>query len=234
VHNRERIAAERAGAEDVHEVEFHMHMPFHAAIASRRAFVACRNRSAAILGGERPVHDPLKQERALMPTLQTMPLAGEEAMKKTLLALAAAAATLTALPVAPVLGDPPPWAPAHGRRAQDRDDDRRYDDRRYEDRRYDDRRYRERRYDTRYYDSRGRYLEPRRISRNSYVWRGNDGRYYCKRDNGTTGLIIGAGVGALAGHSIAGRGDRTLGAVLGGVLGGVLGREIDRGSIRCR
>lgn len=145
-------------------------------------------------------------------------------MKKTLLALATAAATLTALPVAPVAADPPPWAPAHGRRAQDR----------YDDRRYDDRRYRDRRYDSRYYDSRGRYLEPRRISRDSYVWRGNDGRYYCRRDNGTTGLIIGAGVGALAGHSIAGRGDRTLGAVLGGVLGGVLGREIDRGSIRCR
>ena len=66
------------------------------------------------------------------------------------------------------------------------------------------------------------------------MWRGRDGRYYCKRDNGTTGLIIGAGVGALAGHELAGSGDRTLGAILGGVIGGVLGREIDRGDLRCR
>jgi len=139
-------------------------------------------------------------------------------MKKLLLALAAAAATATALPVAPALADPPHWAPAHGKRDKDRRYDRRYD----------------RSYEQRVYDSRGRYYQPRRITRNSYVWRGRDGRYYCRRDNGTTGLIIGAGVGALAGHELAGRGDKTLGTILGGVLGGVLGREIDRGDLRCR
>ena len=84
------------------------------------------------------------------------------------------------------------------------------------------------------YDDRGYYVEPRRITRNSRMWRGRDGRYYCKRDNGTTGLVIGAGVGALAGHEIAGRGDRTLGAILGGAVGALVGREIDRGSLRCR
>lgn len=124
-------------------------------------------------------------------------------MKKLIIALCCVA---TALPVAPALADPPPWAPAHGRRAQEQ----------------------------RVYDSRGYYLEPRRITRDSYVWRGRDGRYHCKRDNGTTGLIIGAGVGALAGHELAGRGDRTLGALLGGAVGGLLGREIDRGRLRCR
>ncbi|EJU09498.1 MULTISPECIES: glycine zipper 2TM domain-containing protein [Sphingomonadaceae] len=140
-------------------------------------------------------------------------------MKKSLLAMAAFAATITALPVAPVLGDPPPWAPAHGRRDHDR---------------YD-RNDRHDRYDRRdMYDSRGRYREPRRLTRNDRVWRGNDGRYYCKRDNGTTGLIIGAGVGALAGNQIAGRGDKTIGTILGGVLGGALGREIDKGDIQCR
>ena len=118
-------------------------------------------------------------------------------------------------------GDPPPHARAYGRRDKDR-----YRDRRYRDRRYDRR--------VRVYDDRGRYVQPRRITRNSYVWRGRDGRYYCKRDNGTTGLIIGAGVGALAGSELAGRGDKTLGAILGGVLGGVIGREIDRGSLSCR
>ena len=86
----------------------------------------------------------------------------------------------------------------------------------------------------RLYDSRGRYVEPRRLGRNDRVWRGDDGRWRCRRDNGTTGLLIGAGVGALAGRAIDTRGDRTLGTVLGAVGGGLIGREIDRGDIRCR
>ena len=63
------------------------------------------------------------------------------------------------------------------------------------------------------------------------MWRGR--RYYCRRDNGTTGLVIGAGVGALVGHEVAGRGDRTLGAILV-VRWAIVGREIDRGSLSCR
>jgi uncharacterized protein YcfJ len=84
------------------------------------------------------------------------------------------------------------------------------------------------------YDRNGRYREPRRMGRNDRAWRGRDGRYYCRRDNGTTGLIIGGGVGALAGHEIAGNGDQTLGAIIGGVAGGLLGREVDRGGMKCR
>jgi hypothetical protein len=61
------------------------------------------------------------------------------------------------------------------------------------------------------------------------VWRGNDGRYYCKRSNGTTGLIVGGAGGALLGRELAGRnGDRTLGAILGAVGGALLGREVDK------
>lgn len=86
----------------------------------------------------------------------------------------------------------------------------------------------------RLYDSRGRYVEPRRLSRNDRVWRGDDGRWRCRRDNGTTGLLIGAGVGALAGRAVDTRGDRSLGTILGAVGGGLIGREIDRGDIRCR
>lgn len=111
-----------------------------------------------------------------------------------------------ALPAAPALADPPRWAHAHGKRAKHK----------------------------RVYDSRGRYAEPRRLHRSDRVWRGNDGRYYCKRDNGTTGLVIGAAVGGLAGHEIAGSGDKTLGAIIGAVGGGLLGREIDKGDIKCR
>lgn len=120
------------------------------------------------------------------------------------LALAISAATF-AITATPALADPPAHAPAHGKRAKDA-----------------------------IYDSRGYYITPRRISRDSHIWRGNDGRYYCRRDNGTTGLLIGAGVGALAGHELSGRGDKTLGVVLGAALGGALGRAIDRGDLQCR
>lgn len=144
-------------------------------------------------------------------------------MKKFALAFAAATMAVTGLGTAvPAAADPPHWAPAHGKRYKERN--------RYRDRD----RYRENYRYSRAYDDRGYYYEPRRITRNSYMWRGRDGRYYCKRDNGTTGLVIGAGVGALAGHELAGRGDRTLGAILGGAIGAVVGREIDRGSLRCR
>ncbi len=85
----------------------------------------------------------------------------------------------------------------------------------------------------RVYDDRGRYYEPRRLTRRDRIWRDGD-RYYCRRDNGTTGLVIGAGVGALLGRTVDTRGDRTVGTLLGAIGGGLIGREIDRGELRCR
>ncbi|WP_374525247.1 glycine zipper 2TM domain-containing protein [Sphingopyxis sp.] len=73
-----------------------------------------------------------------------------------------------------------------------------------------------------------------RINGNTRIWRGNDGRYRCKKDNGTTGLLIGGAVGGLAGHEIAGNGDKLLGTVLGAAGGALLGREIDKDKYRCR
>jgi hypothetical protein len=67
----------------------------------------------------------------------------------------------------------------------------------------DHRHYRDRHYD-RYDDDDRRY---QRTDNGIRYWRGNDGRYYCKRSNGT---ILGAAAGAL------------------------LGREVDRGRSRCR
>lgn len=88
--------------------------------------------------------------------------------------------------------------------------------------------------DDRRYDRNGRYANPRRISRDERIWRGEDGRYRCRRENGTTGLIIGGAAGALAGRAIDTRGERTTGTIIGAVAGALAGREIDRGSARCR
>lgn len=144
-------------------------------------------------------------------------------MKFPLFATAIAAAML--LPVAA------PSAEAQGWRDRDRDHaERRYDDRR--DRR--DRRYTNNGRYNNVYDNRGRYREPRRLTRNDRIWRGRDGQYYCRRNNGTTGLIIGGAVGALLGRELDGGRDRTLGTIIGAAGGGLLGREVDRGRLRCR
>ena len=78
------------------------------------------------------------------------------------------------------------------------------------------------------------YARDQRVHSNTRVWRGSDGRYRCKKDNGTTGLLIGGAVGGLAGHEIAGDGDKLLGTVLGAAGGALLGREIDKDKYRCR
>lgn len=82
------------------------------------------------------------------------------------------------------------------------------------------------------YDDRGRYHEPRRVSQND-VWRGNDGRYYCRRQNGTVGLVLGAAGGALLGRQIDSQGSRATGTILGAAAGALLGREVEK-SMRCR
>lgn len=64
-------------------------------------------------------------------------------------------------------------------------------------------------------------------------WRGDDGRVYCRKSNGTTGLIIGAAGGALLGRAIDTRGDRAAGTIIGAGAGALLGREIDS-KRRCR
>ena len=89
------------------------------------------------------------------------------------------------------------------------------------------------RYDNGSYGQRS-YAEP--VYANTPVWRGDDGRYYCRKKNGTTGMIIGGAAGALAGRAIAGRGDNTIGVIVGGAAGALLGREIQRSSGRrtCR
>ena len=80
----------------------------------------------------------------------------------------------------------------------------------------------------------GRYYREYRLSRNDRIYRGRDGRYYCRRSDGTTGLIIGAGIGALIGNSLDNGRSSLLGTLIGGAAGAAIGSEIDRGDIRCR
>jgi uncharacterized protein YcfJ len=80
------------------------------------------------------------------------------------------------------------------------------------------------------YRAGGRY-QPRRLSRGDDIYRGHDGRYYCRRSDGTTGLVLGALAGGLLGNAIGGN---RLGTLLGAGGGAVLGRSIDRGQVRCR
>ena len=87
------------------------------------------------------------------------------------------------------------------------------------------------RYDERNYSQQGYYGEP--VYRNTRVWRGNDGRTYCRKQDGTTGLIIGGAAGALIGREVDGGRDRTLGTILGAAAGALIGKEVDGGT-RCR
>ncbi len=102
--------------------------------------------------------------------------------------------------------------------------------------RYDD--------DNAYYDpSRdyrdGNYQE-RVLASDDRVYRGTDGRYYCKRNDGTTGLIVGGVGGAVLGNVIDGGRSRAVGTILGAIGGAIAGRAVERsanernGEIRCR
>ena len=88
-----------------------------------------------------------------------------------------------------------------------------------------------------YYRDDRRYRE-RRLSRDDRIYRGRDGRYYCRRSDGTTGLIVGGLAGGVLGNIIAPGGSKTLGTVLGAIGGAAAGAAIDSGDrndgIRCR
>lgn len=90
------------------------------------------------------------------------------------------------------------------------------------------------RYDAERYYRSGSYYRTRTLAHNDRVYRGQNGRYYCRRSDGTTGLIIGAAAGGMLGNAIV-RGDsQILGTLIGAAGGAVAGRAIERGNIRCR
>ncbi|WP_174291112.1 glycine zipper domain-containing protein [Sphingomonas bacterium] len=65
----------------------------------------------------------------------------------------------------------------------------------------------------------------RPLNENDRVYRGSDGRTYCKRSNGTTGLVLGAVGGGLIGNALGGG---TLGTLLGAGGGALLGKNLDQ------
>jgi hypothetical protein len=93
------------------------------------------------------------------------------------------------------------------------------------------RKHRGRAHDARYANNFA-YGEP--VYRDTRVWQGDDGRYHCRKKDGTTGLIIGGAVGALLGREVDGGRDRTLGTILGAAGGALLGKEVAQGGTSCR
>jgi outer membrane lipoprotein SlyB len=79
----------------------------------------------------------------------------------------------------------------------------------------------------------GSYQE-RRLARGDRVYAGRDGRYYCKRSDGTAGLIIGGIAGGVLGNIIAPGGSRTLGTIIGAAGGAAVGNAVEKGEVRCR
>lgn len=85
----------------------------------------------------------------------------------------------------------------------------------------------------RYYRE-GRY-EERRLGRDERIYRGRDGRYYCRRSDGSAGLIVGGLAGGVLGNILAPGGSKTLGTILGAIGGAAIGSTADpAGEVRCR
>lgn len=76
--------------------------------------------------------------------------------------------------------------------------------------------------------------QPYQMRADDRVYRGNDNRYYCRRNDGTTGLIVGAIGGGVLGNALAPGGSKTIGSILGGSLGAILGKSIDGSNVTCR
>jgi hypothetical protein len=90
-------------------------------------------------------------------------------------------------------------------------------------------------YADRYYRDDPSYREYR-LSREDRVYRGQDGKYYCRRSDGTTGLIAGGVIGGVLGNIIAPGGSELLGTVLGAAGGAAVGSAVDKnnGDVSCR
>ncbi len=100
----------------------------------------------------------------------------------------------------------------------------------YNDDRYDPN------YDASRYYREGSQYQERTLASDDRVYRGSDGRYYCRRSDGTTGLIAGGAAGGVLGNVIDGGHSRTAGTLIGAAIGALAGKAIDQNQqqIRCR
>ncbi len=85
-------------------------------------------------------------------------------------------------------------------------------------------------YADQYYVDDPRYTE-RRLSANDRIYRGRDGRYYCRRNDGTTGAIVGGIAGGALGAAFT---SGVLGTLVGAAAGAAVGNAIDKDNVRCR
>jgi len=151
-------------------------------------------------------------------------------MRNIMLGLAMAA---TAIPVAaPVAADPPPWSHGRGHGNGHGNGNGNYRDFHRYDWNHPDPHYGG--YDPARYYRDGRYYQVRTLGRGDRIYRGDDGRYYCRRSDGTTGLILGGVLGGVIGNSLDRGRSSALGTLLGVAGGAALGQSIDRGNVRCR
>ena len=88
-------------------------------------------------------------------------------------------------------------------------------------------------YANRYYRDDQRYRE-RRLNRRDRVYAGEDGKYYCRRSDGTTGLIVGGIAGGALGAALTSGRSEVLGVLLGAAAGAAAGNAVDRDNVRCR
>jgi len=88
---------------------------------------------------------------------------------------------------------------------------------------------------SRYYRGGSQYQE-RTLAADDRVYRGSDGQYYCKRSDGTTGLIVGGAAGGILGNVIDGGHSRTAGTLIGAAVGALAGKAVDQqnSQLRCR
>lgn len=88
---------------------------------------------------------------------------------------------------------------------------------------------------SRYYRGGSQYQE-RVLATDDRVYRGTDGQYYCKRSDGTTGLIVGGAAGGVLGNVIDGGHSRTAGTLIGAAIGALAGKAVDQqnAQVRCR
>jgi hypothetical protein len=100
---------------------------------------------------------------------------------------------------------------------------------------YSDERY-ENGYDASRYYRNGAGYQERVLEQDDRVYAGSDGRYYCRRSDGTTGLIVGGAAGGVLGNVIDGGRSRTVGTLLGAAAGALAGKAVDQNQaqIRCR